>query len=141
MSTQVTGPAEVALEQLTTDPNHSAARRAAIGLASQDAIRQKRAIAKIQGMGGSVALDGIPRPGGEPQRVLAVKLLKGWKGGDAGLAQLIRNRPPPLQAGHLDFDAARLPEPHGQFAHDRGRPADLQIRDEQEDPSRHGERG
>jgi hypothetical protein len=51
--------------------------------------------------------------------------------GDTGIAQLIRDRPPGFKASHFDMsvDVTRG-QSNRQLAHDRGRPPDLQIRDQ-----------
>jgi hypothetical protein len=81
--------AELALEQLAAAENGWTARRAAMGLLSQDAIRQKRAIARIEELGGTITRVETLR-GNNGEYIERINLTKDWKGGDAGLALVKR---------------------------------------------------
>lgn len=96
---------ETALETIVTSPHPHAARRAVDALRSRAAVRQDRAIAKIRELGGSVDLVQFPNDvargaNGEPL-VQKVTLLRGWKGGDAGLREIRRLSLPPYQTVQL----------------------------------------
>ena len=86
--------AEAALEKLTTSTNRSAARRASTALGVQVAARQKRAITRIQALGGTVLFvqtpNGIQLGQYGEQMVSNVRLGRRWKGGDAGLIHVKR---------------------------------------------------
>lgn len=90
--------AEEALEQLEASANRSAARRAAVALASQPVRRWKRAVVRFNLLGGGVKWKGrndmeLPEPnpelGGElvPTHVI---LKEKWSGGGGGLVNIKR---------------------------------------------------
>lgn len=99
-ATQTTDAAEAALEQLTLSTNRSVASRAAAALERNYDIREKRALAEIQKLGG--AIDYMPQAGrarGVPQAApnpatqsdfYFIRIDRDWTGGDQGLEQIKR---------------------------------------------------
>lgn len=96
--------AETALEQLQESQKPAAASRAQNVLASMGAVREKRAIAAIEKLGGIVKseprqLGFVPNARPSQQLVTTVILKKRWKGGEAALEHLEKLRF--LQAAYI----------------------------------------
>ena len=89
--------AELALEQLEASTNRSAARRAVVALASQPVRRWKRAVVRLNLLGGGVksknrADAGLPDPNPDLGGNLPTHVILGekWRGGNEGLINVKR---------------------------------------------------
>lgn len=86
--------AQIALEALARSTNGVISRRAVAVLTNDVAIRQKRAVARLEALGGHVvfqeSVTGVQiGQSGEPM-IAHVRLDRKWKGGDKGLVQISR---------------------------------------------------
>lgn len=116
--------AEKALEELQAAEKVAVASRAKNVLASMGEVREKRAIAAIEDLGGIVKSDArqlgfMPNNGGTPDPITTVIIKKSWKGGVNGLEHLEKLRflqtvylvdgvVPPAAANRLEQDLQRV---------------------------------
>ncbi len=94
---ETTDAAEAALEQLRSSRNRSVAGRAAAALERHYDVREKRAMAEIQLLGGGIHYMATPQRRGIPaaqmnqaQTNYFVRVDRNWTGGDEGLERIKR---------------------------------------------------